>query len=97
MSSSLEHSHGLLFGLVSLQNGLIDQDQLVNAFRAWSRNPAQSMADYLVSRGDLEPTQRAAVEVMVAAHLKKHGCDPEKSLAAVGGRRIRNGESKQRA
>ena len=29
------------------------------------------------------PTQRAAVEAMVALHLKKHGGDAEKSLAAI--------------
>jgi hypothetical protein len=27
----------LLFGLLALQNGLIDQDQLVAAFRGWTR------------------------------------------------------------
>jgi hypothetical protein len=30
----------LLFGLLALQNGLIDQDQLVGAFRVERRNPA---------------------------------------------------------
>jgi serine/threonine protein kinase len=41
------------------------------------------MADHLADRGDLDPDQRAAVEVLVALHLKKRGGDPEKSLAAV--------------
>ena len=40
----------LLFGLLALQNGLIDQDQLVDAFRAWTRDKARPMADHLVGR-----------------------------------------------
>jgi eukaryotic-like serine/threonine-protein kinase len=73
----------LLFGLLALQTGLVDQDQLVNAFRAWTRDKARAMADHLAARGDLDPDQRAAVDALVALHLKKYGGDPEKSLAAV--------------
>ena len=47
----------LLFGLLALQNGLIDQDQLINAFRAWTRDKARAMADHLAARGDLDPEQ----------------------------------------
>jgi serine/threonine-protein kinase len=81
--NAVDANRNLLFGLIALQTGLIDQDQLVGAFRAWSRDPARTMADYLADRGDLDPEQRGAVEVLVAAHLKKHGGDAEKSLAAV--------------
>jgi len=73
----------LLFGLLALQTGLIDQDQLINAFRAWTRDQTRAMADHLAARGDLDPEQRGAVDVLVALHVKKHGNDPEKSLAAV--------------
>ena len=44
----------LLFGLLALQNGLIDQDQLVAAFQAWTRDKARPLADHLVARGDLD-------------------------------------------
>ncbi len=73
----------LLFGLIALQNGLIDQDQLVNAFRAWSRDKARPLADHLVDRGDLDDADRGAVLALAARHLKKHGGDTEKSLAAI--------------
>jgi hypothetical protein len=43
----------LLFGLLALQNGLIDQGQLVAAFQAWTRDKARSVADHLEARGDL--------------------------------------------
>ncbi|MDE2506407.1 MAG: hypothetical protein KGM43_04295, partial [Planctomycetota bacterium] len=72
----------LLFGLLALQNGLIDQGQLVLAFQAWIRDKSKSVADQLVARGDLDADARAGLDAMVALHLKKHG-DVEKSLAAV--------------
>jgi serine/threonine-protein kinase len=73
----------LLFGLLALQVGLIDQGQLVAAFQAWSRDRARGLADHLVARGDLDADQRAVVEAMAALHVKKHGGDTEKSLAAI--------------
>jgi hypothetical protein len=81
--TAVDANRNLVFGLLALQTGLIDQDQLVNAFRAWSRDPARALADHLADRGELDPEQRAAVEALVSLHLKKHGGDPEKSLAAV--------------
>src|SRR5262245_8956456 len=82
----------LLFGLLALQNGLIDQGQLVAAFQAWTRDKARPLAEHLVGRGDLDADDRAAVEALVARHLKKHGGDPERSLAAIpAGRSTREG------
>jgi eukaryotic-like serine/threonine-protein kinase len=60
----------LLFGLLALQNGLIDQGQLVTAFQAWTCRRASPLADHLAAHGDLEADQCAAVEGMVALHLK---------------------------
>ena len=73
----------LLFGLLALQNGLIDQGQLVAAFQAWTRDRDRPLAEHLVARGDLDPDQRSIVEAIVGLHLKKHGGDAGKSLAAV--------------
>jgi serine/threonine-protein kinase len=73
----------LLFGLLALQNGLIDQGQLVAAFQAWTLDQSRSLADHLQARGDLDLDDRRVVEALVARHLKKHGGDPEKSLAAL--------------
>jgi polyhydroxyalkanoate synthesis regulator phasin len=72
----------LLFGLLALQNGLIDQGALVAAFQAWTRDKARSLADQLVARGDLDAEARSGLEAIVALHVKKHG-DVEHSLAAV--------------
>ena len=73
----------LLFGLLALQVGLIDQGQLVAAFQAWTRDRARPLAEHLAARGDLDPDQRAGVEALVGLHLKKHGGDAGKSLAAI--------------
>ena len=74
----------LLFGLLALQVGLIDQAQLVAAFHAWTRDKARPLADHLQALGHLDAEQRGLVEALAAQHLKKHDGDAEKSLAAVG-------------
>ena len=83
MSRPIDPSRDLLFGLLALQNGLIDQVQLAAAFQAWTRDRTQPLADHLVARGDLDADDRSAVEALVDRHVKKHGGDAERSLAAV--------------
>ena len=83
MTRPIDPSRDLLFGLLALQNGLIDQVQLVAAFQSWTRDKSRPLAVHFVGRGDLDAEQRAGVEAMVALHLKKHGGDAENSLAAI--------------
>jgi serine/threonine protein kinase/tetratricopeptide (TPR) repeat protein len=73
----------LLFGLLALQNGLIDQGQLVAAFQAWTRDKSKSLADHLEARGDLTAAKRALLDALADVHLEAHDGDVEKSLAAV--------------
>jgi eukaryotic-like serine/threonine-protein kinase len=73
----------LLFGLLALQNGMINQAQLVHAFQAWTLDKSKSLADHLEARGDLTGARRALLEALVEVHLEAHGGDMEKSLAAV--------------
>ncbi len=80
----------LLFGLLALQNGLIDQGALFAAFAAWTRGKGRPLAEHLVGRGDLDVEQRGLLEGLVAQHLKNHGGDAETSLAAMpAGRSVR--------
>ena len=62
MNRGNDTSGHLLFGLLALQNGLIDQGALVAAFQAWTRDKARSLADQLVARGDLDADARAGFE-----------------------------------
>ncbi len=82
----------LLFGLLALQIGLINQSQLVAAFQAWTLEKARTLADQLIARQDIDFDDRAAIEALVERHIKKHGGDVEQSLAAIpAGRSIREG------
>jgi hypothetical protein len=83
MVKSNDPARDLLFGLLALQNGLIDQGALFAAFAAWTRDKGRALADHLVTLGQLDPDDRAAVEVLADRHLKKHGGDIEKSLAVL--------------
>src|SRR5262245_30816767 len=90
--AAIAADRSLLFGLLALQNGLIDHVQLVAAFQSWTRDKARPLAEHLVARGDLDAEQRSLLEGLVAQHLKKHGGDVEQSLATVpAGGSIRDG------
>ena len=71
----------LLFALTALQNGLINQAQLVAAFQAWTLAKAVPLADHLGRMGHLDAEGRSAIDALVALHLKRHGGSTEKSLA----------------
>ncbi len=73
----------LLFGLLALQNGIINQGQLVAAFQAWTLDKSKSLADHLESRGNLTAATRALLEALAEVHLEAHDGDVDKSLAAV--------------
>jgi serine/threonine-protein kinase len=73
----------LLFGLLALQTGLIDQAALFAAFHAWTRDKARPLADQLVELGYLDAAHRPLLEGLAAAHIARHDGDLEKSLAAV--------------
>jgi eukaryotic-like serine/threonine-protein kinase len=82
----------LLFGLLALQNGLINQGQLLAAFQAWTLDKSRGLADHLEALGDLTGPKRMALEALAAVHIEAHGNDVEKSLAAVSaGKSTREG------
>ncbi len=66
-----------------VQNGLVNQPQLVAAFGAWAASPGRAMADLLVEQGALTTPRRALIEALLAEHLATHGGDAEKSLAGL--------------
>jgi eukaryotic-like serine/threonine-protein kinase len=73
----------LLFGLLALQNGMVTRDQLVAAFSAWTAAPGTPLAEVLAGQGALRPEHRLLLDALAGAHLRLHGDDPEKSLAAL--------------
>ena len=73
----------LLFGLLALQNGLIDQSALVAAFHAWTRDKTRSLAGLLIAQGAIDDGDGDLLEGLVARHLRGHGGDAGRSIAAV--------------
>jgi serine/threonine-protein kinase len=78
-----EAPRDLLFGLLALQNGMVTRDQLVVAFTVWTTSPGRPLADLLTDQGALRPEHRPILDALAEAHLKIHGNDPERSLAAL--------------
>ena len=83
LMSKVNADHNLLFGLLALQTGLINQGALFTAFNAWTRDKDRSMAGILVAHGELDASRRTLLERLVSEHVKMHDDDPEKSLAAI--------------
>jgi serine/threonine-protein kinase len=81
--AAVDAERNLLFGLLALQTGLIQQAQLVAAFHAWTCDKARPLADHLIELGHLNAAQRSAVEALAALHVEAHGGDLEQSLAAI--------------
>ncbi len=73
----------LLFGLLALQNGMIDQSALVAAFHAWTRDKNRLIAEILLAHGAIDADDRTLLDGLVTRHLKRHGDDVQTSLAAV--------------
>src|SRR5207237_6589475 len=83
MARTDETTRDLLFGLLALQIGLIDQDDLVSAFSAWTRARGKTLAEILLDRGAIDAESRSILATMAQKQLKLHGGDTEKSLAAI--------------
>jgi hypothetical protein len=84
MALRVAATRDLLFGLLALQVGLIEQGDLFAAFNAWSRGKEKALSDLLVAQGSLDLEQRGLIDSLVAMHLKRPGDDSEKSLVALG-------------
>jgi serine/threonine protein kinase len=81
MSRSADRN--LLFGLLALQNNFIDRDALVDAFHRWTSDRSKPLDLVLLDRGTLTPSRHLLLAGLVEEHIKLHGGDPEKSLAAL--------------
>ena len=84
MPAPADTPRDLLFGLLALHNGLIDQSALVRAFHTWTRAEGRPMAEILVEQGAIDVDQRFLLEALALQHIKKYAGDAEKSLAAIG-------------
>ena len=81
--ASIAADRALQYGLLALRTGLIDEDQLRSALRRWTRDKRRPLADHFTELGALARDQLALLDDLSSHHLKKHGGDIEKSLAAL--------------
>jgi serine/threonine-protein kinase len=79
----VESERNLLFGILALQNGLIDQPDLIAAFQRWSTERVRPMSQILVERGALTDGDRAMLEGLVRRHVEKQLCEPEPAPAVI--------------
>jgi tetratricopeptide (TPR) repeat protein len=76
--------HNLLFGILALQLNFISRDALIEAMNAWVLDKRRLLGQILLAHGRLGPERLQLLESVVLEHLKAHGDDPQRSLAAVG-------------
>jgi hypothetical protein len=81
MSRSADRN--LLFGILALQNHLIDREAFLDGFNRWVADKALPMGQILVERRAMRPDDRALLEALVARHLETCGGDPRASLEAL--------------
>ncbi|HVS39886.1 MAG TPA: serine/threonine-protein kinase [Gemmataceae bacterium] len=79
----MDTDRNLLFGVLALQADLIDAPRFAEACTAWSARKDAPLAQLLVERGWLTPSDRADIEKVLARKLQKHGGDARASLAEV--------------
>ncbi len=72
----------LLFGLLALRTGLVRQDQLVAAFRAWAADRDRPIGEHLVALGSLGEAGRGVIESLIELHVAAGG-DGAETLATV--------------
>jgi serine/threonine-protein kinase len=73
----------LLFGVLALQAGLIDNDQFARAWALWAAQKDAPLADVLVAQGWLTAEDRSHVDYLLQRKLHRHQGDARASLAAV--------------
>ena len=73
----------LLFGVLAMQQDLIDTGQFADACAGWAVRKDKPLAEILIERGWITAVDRRDVERFLERKLKRHGGDVRASLAAV--------------
>src|SRR5262249_45763407 len=78
MGAQVEAERDLLFGILALQNGLIEQADLIAAFQVWTKERSSPMAQVLVERGSLSPAAGTMRDGLVRRHVEKQDGELER-------------------
>jgi eukaryotic-like serine/threonine-protein kinase len=74
----------LLFGILALQMDFITRNALIAAMNAWAVDKSKPLGQILEDQGELPASRRSLLEPLVDEHVRAHGGDPARSLAAIG-------------
>ena len=80
-------SSDLLLALTALRCGLVDQDKILVAFKAWTRAPGRSMAEILASQGALDARGLTLLEDLVKP-ASRTSCGPRHRTQRSSRRRV---------
>jgi serine/threonine-protein kinase len=81
--SQAHADRNLLAGILAYQNAFISREALVAGMQAWLYDKTKTLTVILQEQGALDEARRTLLDALVEQHLKQHGNDAEKSLAAV--------------
>lgn len=73
----------LLFGMISMQAGLIDAGQFVEIVASWATRKHTALAQLLIERGWIDEADRSHVEYLLERQLTKHDGDAPSSLSSI--------------
>jgi serine/threonine protein kinase len=81
--AQVDADRNLLFGILAVQNGFIDQADLIGAIQSWSRERSRPIGQVMADRGALSEEDRLLLDGLVRRHVAKHGGAAERSLSAI--------------
>src|SRR6476659_7613251 len=73
----------LLFGILAVQLDFVTRDALIAGMNAWLLAKGKPLGDILRDHGHLPASRLQLLDALVEEHLRQHGNDPRKSLAAL--------------
>jgi serine/threonine-protein kinase len=82
-STAGDADRNLLFGVLALQADLIEAAQFAEVCSAWAARKDTPLADLLVERGLLTPSDRVDISKILDRKLKKHQGDASAGLSEV--------------
>ncbi len=81
--SPAQSDRNLLFGVLAVQTDFVSRDALLRAMSAWVLDKGKPLGHILREQGALSAEHHALLESLVQAHVRQHGDDPARSLAAL--------------
>src|SRR6516162_6548264 len=80
---SMDTDRNLLFGVLALQAGLIDQDQFVEACALWATRKSVLLPELLRERGWLIGADQEHLEYLLERRINQQGGNVHASLVAI--------------